>query len=56
MKKAVVKILRGDKWKLKNDLVLRKGKVYVLRDEKLRIEVIQLYHNVPVERNRRQQS
>ena len=56
MKKAVVKILRGDKQELKNDLVLRKEKVYVPRDEKLRIKVIQLYYNVPVERNRRQQS
>jgi len=28
--------------------MLRDGKVYVLKDEKLRAEVIQLYHDMPV--------
>jgi len=27
--------------------VLKEGKVYVLKDEELRTEVIQLYHNIP---------
>jgi len=27
--------------------VLKEGKVYVPKDEKLRVEIIQLHHNVP---------
>jgi len=47
MKKAKVKELRGNEWKIEEELVLREGKVYVLKDEELRAEVIQLYHDVP---------
>jgi len=46
MKKAGVKELRGNKWKIEEELVLKEGKVYVLKDEELRAEVIQLHHNV----------
>jgi len=28
--------------------VLKEEKVYILKDEKLRIEIIQLYYNIPV--------
>jgi len=31
--------------------VLKEGKVYVLKDKELRIEIIQLHHNVPVARH-----
>ena len=47
MKKARVKELRGNEWKVEGDIVLKKGKVYVLKDEELRAEVIQLHHDVP---------
>jgi len=47
MKKAGVKELRGNKWKIEGDLVLKEGKVYVPKDEELRAEVIQLHHDVP---------
>jgi len=47
MKKAGVKELRGNKWKIEGDLVLKEGKVYVPKDEELRVEVIQLHHDVP---------
>jgi len=47
MKKAEVKELRGEEWKLEGNLVLKKGKVYVPKDEELRAEVIQLHHDVP---------
>ena len=40
IKKAGVKALRGKKWQTKKDLVLKEGKVYVLKDEKLRVEII----------------
>jgi len=29
-------------------LILKEGKVYVPKDEKLRAEVIRLYHDIPV--------
>jgi len=46
MKKVEVKKLRGDEWKMKEDLVLKEGKVYVPKDEELRAEVIRLHHDV----------
>jgi len=47
MKKAKIKKLRGNEWKIEEELVLNEGKVYVLKDEELRAEVIWLYHDVP---------
>jgi len=47
MKKAGVKELRGNEWKIEGELVLKEGKVYVLKDEKLRVEIIWLHHDVP---------
>jgi len=47
MKKAGVKELQGNEWQTEGDLVLKKGKVYVPKDEQLRVEVIQLHHDVP---------
>ena len=48
MKKVKVKILRGDEWQIERELVLNKEKVYALKDEELRIEIIWLHHDVPV--------
>ena len=48
MKKAGVKELRGEEWKLEGDLVLKEGKVYMPKDEELRAEVIRLHHDIPV--------
>ena len=39
-----VKMLRDEEWHQENGLMLKEGKVYVCRDEKLRTEVIKLYH------------
>ena len=47
MKKAGVKELRGNEWKIEGDLVLKERKVYILKDEELRAEVIWLHHDVP---------
>ena len=47
MKRARVKELRGNEWKREEELVLKEGKVYVPKDKKLRMEVIQLHHDVP---------
>ena len=46
MKKANVKELRGEEWRIERDLVIKEGKIYVLRDMELRMEVIQLHHDV----------
>jgi len=47
MKKAGVKELRENKWKIEGDLVLKEGKVYVPKDEELRVEIIRLHHDAP---------
>ena len=41
-----IKELRGNKWKIEGDIVLKEGKVYIPKDEELRVEVIQLHHDV----------
>jgi len=46
MKKARVKELRGEEWKVEGELVIKEGKIYVLKDEELRVEIIQLHHDV----------
>ena len=46
IKKVGVKVLRNDKWQIEKGLVLKEGKVYVPKDEKLRVEIIWLHHNM----------
>jgi len=48
MKRAKVKELRENEWKIEKELVLKKKKMYVPKDEELRAEIIQLHHDVPV--------
>ena len=48
MKRAGVKILRDEEWHQEDGLMLKEGKVYVPKDEKLRAEVIRLHHDMPV--------
>ena len=48
MKQAGVKMLRDEEWRQEDSLMLKEGKVYVPRDEKLRAEVIRLHHDMPV--------
>jgi len=48
MKKAGVKTLRNEEWQIEEGLVLKEGKVYVLKDEKLRVEIIRLHHDTPI--------
>jgi len=48
MKKVGVKVFRGDKWQVEGNLVLKDEKMYVSKDEKLRVEIIQLHHDVLV--------
>ena len=51
MKKAEVKVLRNNKWQIENELVLKEGKVYVLKNENLRLEIIWLYHDILIVRH-----
>jgi len=44
MKRARVKILSNDEWQIEDDLVLKEKKMYVLKDERLRLEIIWLHH------------
>ena len=46
MKKAEVKVLRNDEWQIENKLVLKEKKIYVLKNENLRLEIIWLYHDI----------
>ena len=48
MKKMKVKKLQGKECQIEGDLVLKEGKMYILKDEELRAEIIQWNHNVPV--------
>ena len=45
MKKAGVKMLRDKEWQIEEELVLKERKVYIPKDEKLRIEIIRLHHD-----------
>ena len=53
MKKAGVKALRGNKWQLEEDLVTKEGKIYIPKDEELRVEIIWLYHDILAAGHRR---
>ena len=46
IKKTNIKELRGNKWRIEGDLILKKGKIYIPKDRELRVEIIQLHHNV----------
>ena len=48
MKKAEVRILKKNEREIERDLVLKKEKIYILKNKRLRIEVVWLYHNILV--------
>jgi len=48
IKKAGVKTLRDEEWQIEEGIVLKEGRVYVPKDEKLRVEIIWLYHDMPI--------
>ena len=55
IKKAGVKMLRNEEQQIEEGLVLKEGRVYVLKDKKLRVEIIQLHHDMPIAGYERQQ-
>jgi len=48
MKQAGVKMLRDKEWREVNGIIYKERKIYIPRNEKLRVEIIQLHHNMPV--------
>ena len=47
-------MLRDEEWREEDGLMLKEGKVYMLKDKELRAEIIQLHHNTPVGEHGRQ--
>jgi len=48
MKKVGVKMLKNEEWQVEKGLVLKEERVYVLKDEKLRVEIIWLHHDTQI--------
>jgi len=48
MKQAGVKMSRDKEWREVDGIIYKEGKVYVPKDNKLRAEIIRLYHNILV--------
>ena len=48
MKQAGVKMLRDKEWRKVDGIMYKEGKVYVPKDNVLRVEIIRLYYNTPV--------
>ena len=48
IKKAGIKMLRDEEWQEEDRLLLKEEKVYVPKDEALRVKVIRLHHDIPV--------
>ena len=48
MKKAGVKVLRNEEWQIEEGLVLKEGKVYIPKDEKLKVKIIWLHYDIPI--------
>ena len=48
IKWADIKMLRDKKWKEVNSIMYKEKKIYIPKDDKLRAEIIQLYHDMPV--------
>ena len=47
-------MLRDKEWQKENGLMLRDEKVYIPRDKRLRVEVVQLHHDMLVREHRGQ--
>ena len=46
MKKVKVKKLQENEWQIEEDLVLKEGKVYMLKNTELRAKIVWLHYNV----------
>ena len=48
MKQAGVKVLRNEEWREVDGIMYKEEKIYVPKDEKLRTEVVRLYHDMSI--------
>ena len=48
MKKAGIKMLRDEEWREVDGIMYKEEKIYVLKDKKLRVEIIQLHYDIPI--------
>ena len=48
MKKTEVKMLRNEEWQIEKGLVLKERRVYILKNKKLRVKIIQLHYDIPI--------
>ena len=55
MKKVGIRTLRGEEWQLERDLILKEEKMYILKNEELRVEIIQLHYNTLIVGHRKKQ-
>jgi len=46
-------MLKRNEWQIKEELVLKKEKVYIPKNKELRIKIIWLHHDVPAAIHRR---
>ena len=53
IKKIEVKVL-NNKWQIEDELVLKERKIYVPKDENLKLEIIWLHYDMPIVEHRRQ--
>jgi len=44
--------LRNDEWTIENKFVLKEREVYILKDKELRLEIIWLYYDTLIARQR----
>ena len=41
-------MLRDEEWREVNGIIYKEGKIYIPKDEKLRVEIIWLHYDMPV--------
>jgi len=51
MKQAGVKMLKDEEWREVNGIMYKEGKIYILKNEKLKAEIIWLHYDMPVGRH-----
>jgi len=47
LKRAGIKALKNEEWEVKDGIVLKEGRIYILEGD-LKREIIQLYHDTPI--------
>ena len=53
IKQAEVKMLRDEEWREVDGVIYKEKKIYIPKDDKLRVEIIILHHDMPVGEHKR---